>query len=224
MLIKSRQIKAGIKNHEIPTLDSVEATIAESQTKIDKNSFTEPEDYVEQLEILKRELKTTKKSSYQDGVSAGEKTGYQQGVGLVQKEIEKFATLIESIRSQQEELIESSEQFVLSFALKVAEKIIGSTDFSTLKLDRDKLQEVVAESLKNFPNSTKYTLRVHRETGEVVEKYKTEIQKQIQKPVEISIIEDPTLKMNDCLVESDYGVLDARIESQFKEIKNFFIE
>ena len=52
----------------------------------------------------------------------------------------------------------------------------------------------------------------------------TEILKEIKKPVEISIVEDPTLNMSDCLMEADYGVLDARIESQFKEIKSFFIE
>ncbi len=224
MLIKSQQIKPGIKNHEVPTFDSSAVAVMGMQTKVDADSFTEPEDYLKQLEMLKRKLKTTKESSYQDGLQAGEKTGYQQGVALIQKEIEKFASLTESIRSRQEELIESSEQFVLSFALQVVEKIIGSKELSTLKFNKDKLQQVVAESLKLFSNSTKYTLRVHPETGEVVEKYKTEILKQIKKPIEISIVEDPTLNMSDCLMESDYGVLDARIESQFKEIKSFFIE
>lgn len=224
MLIKSQQIKAGIKNHEVPTFDSGDDEVVGVQTKGDADFFTAPEDYLKQLATLKRKLKITEESSYQDGLQAGEKTGYQLGVGSIQKEIEKFAGLTESIRSRQEELIVSSEQFVLSFALKVAEKIIGSTEFSTLKLDKDKLQQVVSESLKLFSNSTKYTFRVHEETGEVVEKYKTEILKQIKKPVEISIVEDPMLKMSDCLVESDYGVLDARIESQFKEIKSFFIE
>ncbi len=110
-----------------------------------------------------------------------------------------------------------------SIAQKLGEKIIGSTEFSTLNFDQDKLQQVVAESLKLFSNSRKYTLRVHPETGGVVEKYKTEILKKIKKTIEISIVEDPTLNMSDCLVESDYGVLDARIESQFKEIETFFI-
>ncbi len=224
MLIKSQQIKASIKNHEVPTFDSSDVVVVGMQTKVEADSFTAPEDYLKQLETLKSKLKTTRESSYRDGVSAGEKAGYQQGVGLIKKEIEKFASLTESIRSRQEELIESSEQFVLSFALKVVEKIIGSTEFLTLNFDKDKLQQVVAESLKLFSNSTKYTFRVHPETGEVVEKYKTEILKQIKKPVEISIVEDPTLNMSDCLVESDYGALDARIEAQFKEIKSFFIE
>ncbi len=198
--------------------------LLECKKKVDADSYTAPEDYLKQLETLKSKLKTTRESSYQDGLQAGQKAGYRQGVGLIQKEIEQFAVLTESIRSRQEELIESSEQFVLSFALKVVEKIIGSTEFSTLNFDQDKLQQVIADSLKLFSDSTKYTLLVRRETGEVVEKYKSEILKKIKKPVEISIVEDPTLNMSDCLVESDYGVIDARIESQFKEIKSFFIE
>ncbi len=222
MLIKSQQIKAGIKNHEVPTFDN--SAVAGMGKKVDADSYTAPEDYLKQLETLKSKLKTTRESSYQDGLQAGQKAGYQQGVGLIQKELEQFAVLTESIRSRQEELIESSEKFVLSFTLKVVEKIIGSTEFSTLNFDQDKLQQVIAESLKLFSDSTKYSLLVRRETGEVVEKYKAEILKKIKKPVEISIVEDPTLNMSDCLVESDYGVLDARIESQFKEIKSFFIE
>jgi len=223
MLIKSQQIKAGIKNHEVPTFDSSNIAVAGKQTKGDADSFTDPEDYLKQLKMLKRKLKATKESSYQDGLQAGEKTGYKQGVAVIQKEVDRFASLTESIRSRQEELIESSEQFVLSFALRVVEKLIGSTEFATLKFDKKKLRQVVAESLKLFSNSTKYTLRVHQETCKVVEKYKTEILEKIEKPIEISIIEDPTLNLSDCLVESDYGVLDARIESQFREIKSLFI-
>ena len=223
MLIKSQQIMTGIKNHEVPTFDSSDVAFVGMQTKIDADSYTAPEDYLKQLETLKSKLKTTRENSYQDGLQAGEKAGYQKGVGLIQKEIEQFAGLTESIRSRQEELIESSEQFVLSFSLKVVEKIIGSTEFSTLNFDQDKLQQVIAESLKLFSESTKYTLRAHRETCEVVEKHKAEILKKIKKTIEISIVEDPTLNMSDCLVESDYGVLDARIESQFKEIETFFI-
>ena len=155
MLIKSQQIKAGIKNHEIPTFDCSGVAVVGGQTKVDADSYTGPEDYLKQLETLKSKLKTTRESSYQDGLQAGQKAGYQQGVGLIQKEIEQFAGLTESIRSRQEELIESSEQFVLSFALKVVEKIIGSTEFSTLNFDQDKLQQVIAESLKLFSESTK---------------------------------------------------------------------
>ncbi len=218
MLIKSEKINgSGIKDHEVPTFDIGDSAV---QVKAKGNSLNEPEDYLKQLTKLKSELKITKESSYRDG----EKAGYRRGVALIQKEIEKFSNVTESIRSRQEELFESSEQFVLAFSLKVVEKIIGSKEFSTLKFDKGKLQQVMAESLKLFSDSTKYTLRVHRETSEVVEKYKAEILKQIKKPVEISIVEDPTLNMSDCLMESDYGVLDARIESQFKEIKSFFIE
>ena len=59
MLIKSEQIKAGIKNHEVPTFDSSDVEVVGVQTKVDADSFTAPEDYLKQLESLKRKLKIT---------------------------------------------------------------------------------------------------------------------------------------------------------------------
>ena len=83
---------------------------------------------------------------------------------------------------------------------------------------------MVENALKEFADTSTYVIRVHKESAELVEQYKSDIDEKLPDQVSISIIEDPSLRQNDCLIETDFGVLDGCIESQLKEIKQIFLK
>ena len=104
----------------------------------------------------------------------------------------------------------------------MVEKILGAEHFTELAIDRDKLQRIVEEALNLFADSTRYIIRVHKTAAEALDQHKTAIIGQLNRPVAISIIDDPSLRPSDCLIETEHGVLDARIDSQLKEIRTVF--
>ncbi|MFQ5639697.1 MAG: FliH/SctL family protein [bacterium] len=140
----------------------------------------------------------------------------------IQSHVESFIKLMNAIRKQQEELINESEQFIVDFVFKIMEKILGSEEIVTSKIAKDKLQSVVREALNKFSDSSKYTIRVHKEIAEIWDEYKNRVLSRLPENFEISLIEDPSLNPSDCLIESDKGILDARVESQLCELKNVF--
>jgi flagellar assembly protein FliH len=219
MLIKSENVISPemIRDHEFPT-DEVGVACAEP----DEDKPITAERYLETIETLQQELATTRENSYSDGFQAGEKAGFNQALETIQPSIDSFAELLDSIRSQQEEIISSSDKFVVDFALVVVEKIIGDEQFSTINIGRSKLEKIVEDALNLFADSTKFIIRINKKTADMLEQYKSEIREQLSRPVALSIVDDPSLRPCDCLIESEHGVLDARIDSQLKEIKSVF--
>lgn len=224
MLIKSKNAKKpGIDSHRVPTLTTPYRSTSVQPRARKANSRMKAEDYERQLRELQRELESAKKSGYNDGFQAGEKAGYEQTASDTLFQTEQFKNVIESIRQRQNEIVSNSGDFVLRFAFRVAEKILGSHCLADVTIDKETLQAIIRASLEQFPDSCKYTIRVHEKTARVLGQYTQEIMAQFENPVEIAIREEPTLKLGDCLVETDFGILDARIESQFSEIKKDFL-
>ena len=224
MLIKSARLSQSksIRDHQFPS-EREDNAAEEEYSEEPEEEVVSVDRCLLTIEALEEELERTKEQRYDEGFESGEKAGYTQGIETIQTQIDQFVEVLDAIRVQQEAIITSSERFVVDFALKIVEKIIGVEKFSELQIDRPKLEKIVEEALNLFADSTKYVIRVHRDTAEVLEKYKSEILDHLSRPVALSIVDDPSLRPYDCLIESEHGVLDARIDSQVKEIKSVFM-
>lgn len=223
MLIKVARLKQSksIRDHKFPS-EREDNTAEEEYSQEPEEEVLSVDQCLLTIEALEEELERTKELRYSEGFESGEKAGYTQGIESIQTQIDQFVVVLDSIRVQQEAIITSSEQFVVDFALKIVEKIIGAEKFSELQIDRSKLEKIVEEALNIFADSTKYIIRVHKDTADILEKHKAEILEHLSRPVALSIVDDPSLGPYDCLIESEHGVLDARIDSQVKEIRSVF--
>jgi flagellar biosynthesis/type III secretory pathway protein FliH len=222
MLIKGNTAIKSIRKYNYQTF------VAKNQNSVNPSGFLLPDSENTDvagggsLDQIGTEL-TTPENEFKIGFHQGEKAGYEKGRKSVQPHIESFVEIITAMQNQQQEVINQAEQFVLNLALKIVEKILGCEELLNAKIDKTKLQQIVKEAMNQFSNSKKYNIRLHRDTAEVLEGYKPEILEKLPSQVELSITEDSSLKPGDCLVESEQGVLDARIETQLNKIKDVFI-
>ncbi|MFQ5772224.1 MAG: FliH/SctL family protein, partial [bacterium] len=203
MLIKSKRASKSknIKHPNFPIMMSNIMQSFEEMQGTDINSVHNRSEYIKRLEALQNKIQMTQESSYQDGFQDGEKVGYEQGLNTIQNSVQQLGNLINAIRNQQEDVVASTEKFIIKFALKIVEKIIGSDEFSNIKINKNKLQKSVAEALNLFSDSTKFIVRVHKETAKILEDSKSEILEQLSRPVALSIIDDVSLKPGECLIE-----------------------
>ena len=66
---------------------------------------------------------------------------------------------------------------------------------------------------------TDLIVRVNLEDLEMVSSKMKEIQNSMEKIKNITILEDATVDRGGCIVETDFGQIDARISSQLREIE-----
>jgi len=156
------------------------------------------------------------------GTSQGEKAGFDKGVRTITASIDELGAVIEKLSDQQQHVLKSAEQFVIDFSFAIVKKIVGHTTFEQLPLSEDCLRQVTESALNEFSESSKYIIRVHKGMADKLHEYREELKQQFNKDITVIVQDDPSLKPGDCLIETDYGVLDARIESQLSELKDIF--
>ena len=115
----------------------------------------------------------------------------------------------------QEKSIASAEESVGRLALAVASKIVKRE----IEIDETVVQNIVRESLEAVKGVKTIKLRVNARDMDRIQDHRCASQADGISGFEI--IEDPG-REEGCIVETGFGVLDARIESQCRDREGFF--
>jgi len=218
MLIKSEK-KSGFREPSIPKFNEVLIAGKGGQTLIDASGRLSHS--AQRIRELEHELAETQRLRYEEGLAVGRKQGYQEGVDEIKPSIDQFTAIVAQVQEQQEALLKEAQDFMITFTFKIVERILGSEPMRQVKLDRTKVMDLVQDVANQFAKSATYVFRVHPETAGMLTGLNQKIQALLPGAA-LSIVDDLSLRPGECLVESDFGVLDATFMAQLKQIETYF--
>lgn len=157
--------------------------------------------------------------SFREGFQQGERKGLQKGKESIQSRIESFTNLMQELNEQRNTLLTQSEDFVIEFTFGILKKILGDEAITTSKVDPERLRGIVKAALNEFTKSSRFVIRVHKKVADIFDEYEPRIREVLPGSIELKVVTDPSLNPADCLVKTDEGVLDARLQSQLSEIQ-----
>ena len=123
---------------------------------------------------------------------------------------ERLAETVEKISALSGEIIAQTENDVVELALEIAKKIVGRE----VSLDREIACTLVKISLGKLHNRSVAEVRLHPEDFEFVQSRREKLGFRGS----LELVEDRSISPGGCLVHTETGDIDARIESQFDEI------
>ena len=82
----------------------------------------------------------------------------------------------------------------------------------------------VLEALKKVKGRGEVTLRVNLDDVKLTTEHIDEFIKRVENIKGITVIEDSQVEKGGCIVETDFGAIDARISSQLTELENKVME
>lgn len=136
-----------------------------------------------------------------------------------EEEIRRLIGLLEHIAKEtidkRDEIINSTHRYLVDISLTVAKKVVKKIS----QTDEELVLRNIKEALKNIKSAVRLSIRVNPEDWGISEKYQDHLRKMIEGIEEISILKDPTIERGGCVVETDLGVVDAKISSQLSEIE-----
>ncbi len=136
---------------------------------------------------------------------------YQEGKGKALLEMTKI--LIDS-REIRDKTLSETEQDILRLAVKLAEKIIGRE----IKTDKATVVDIVANALRNAKRQDKLTIRVSQKDYSTVQEKFVELS-QSSRTSYVDIVPDPRVTLGGCIIESEVGTIDARLETQLRVLE-----
>jgi type III secretion protein L len=122
-------------------------------------------------------------------------------------------------KMQAGEILASQEQDVIQLACRIAEKIIGRD----LERQPELLLDMCATAIEQLRNAKSMVLRVHPKTAQVLRARKPELMELIGRAVDVAIREDAEVAPVGCIVQTEFGTVDAQLPTQLEMLQNLLL-
>jgi type III secretion protein L len=118
-----------------------------------------------------------------------------------------------------EELTKSWEETMLRLSVRVAEKIVGEQ----LRLHPDTIVEIVREVLKNVRPGKRLAIQVNPSEAQRVRARIDRLKEGVGVSSEIEIVATASVPAGGCVIDSELGIIDARLETQLKCLEEILV-
>lgn len=195
----------------------IKSDAEQAASKIIEDAKLEAERIIQEANVEKENIKTT---AHQDGYKEGHEQGFIEGQNEVNRLIERVHKIVESVMVRREEILCETEQQIVELVLLMTRKVVKiiSENQKTVVLSN------VLAALKKIRTRGNITLRVNTEDLKLTTAHVDEFIKRIENVNGISVIEDSAVDKGGCIVETDFGAIDARISSQLAELESKIME
>jgi len=229
MLIKCEEkSNRGVRELILPTFVSAQKQVAQREASASRvNTLTmelaaalkTAQLSMQKVTDLEHRLKKEQEKQFQQGFEKGQEEGYRNGVDEIKVQLDHFSELIGTLQNQQGELVKNASHFVMEFIFKSIHKILGEPELLRIQPRLEKITETLSEAMSEFVESSHFVLRVNRQTVELLDQNREKLDAILPTGNKVRVKEDSTLQVGECLIECDYGILDARFEAQIRKLQ-----
>ncbi|AFU74578.1 flagellar assembly protein FliH [Borreliella afzelii] len=220
--IESKRLieEAKVEANQVLEAAKQEADLLQREAIYKKESIeTESNAEIERLaREYEEKLKTDLEIATAKGREEGYSKGYESGFEDFDKVMRKFHSIIASLIAERKGILESSSGQIVSLVMQIAIKVIKRITDS----QKDIVLENVNDALKRVKDKTQITIRVNLDDLDIVRHKKSDFISRFDVIENLEIIEDPNIGKGGCIIETNFGEIDARISSQLDKIEEKF--
>jgi flagellar assembly protein FliH len=146
----------------------------------------------------------------------GYSIGFKDGCLEEKKRIDDLANTVSEMLSNLEifkaQILEQAEESIVKLVIALTRKIIFKEPFITEEV----LLKIIQNSLSMVVDPTGLKIKVNPEDLKILNESKKSLEEIIGKSADISIESDTIILKGGCIIETDFGDIDARIEAQLE--------
>jgi len=165
-------------------------------------------------------LEGEQKKAEEAGYSEGHEAGFAEGKAEVERLIQRTQTVLQRAQDKRAEILEETEQEIITLVLLIARKVVKAITES----QRSVIVSNVIEALKKVRVRGTITIRVNVADMELATEHTKDFINLVEGVKSIQLLEDSTVDEGGCIIETDFGEIDARIASQLAELEAKILE
>jgi flagellar assembly protein FliH len=165
-------------------------------------------------------FETERKEAEERGRLAGRETGFAEGKDEVARLVERTQTVLERAQEKRAEILAETEQQIIDLVLLISRKVIKVISEN----QRNVVISNVVQALKKVKGRGNIIIKVNMLDLKLSTEHKKDFIAQVEGAKSLQIVEDTTVDPGGCVVETDFGEIDARIGSQLAELEQKILE
>ena len=159
-----------------------------------------------------------KTSAFQEGFAEGEKAGFQAGSKRVESLMAIFNQGLEQLRNIRQEVHQAIEKEVVRLALSIAKKVVCHE----VKTQEETVVCVAREALRRVESPGKIKIKLNPTDLQFIQDTKSQLSHLLKNVDGIRFEAEDSIQSGGCVIETEMGDIDARIEKQFQAIEESF--
>ena len=172
-----------------------------------------------QAEKLDAETRATldaaKREAVEQGVEAGREEGYANGMAEVERLIERTRVVLERAQDKRGEILSDTEREIVDLVLLVTRKVVKVISEN----QREVVISNVVQALRKVRDRGNVIIRVNLADLKLTTDHTQHFIKMLEGVKSIQVAEDSSVDPGGCIIETDFGEIDARISSQLAEME-----
>jgi len=189
----------------------------EEATSIIEDAKKQAEKIIAEARAQEQEIISKAES---EGLKQGREEGFTNGKNEVERLVERMHKIIDSVQDKRQEILDNTEQQIVDLVILMTRKVV--------KIMSDNQKSVimanVVQALKKVKGRGDVTLRVNLSDIKLTTEHVQDFIREVENIKNISIVEDSSVEKGGCIVETDFGAVDARIASQLSELETKILE
>ena len=164
------------------------------------------------------EGKLSYEKARKSGFDEGHRDGFEKGEDLARKE---FANLFNAFKIHNRELSEfrrkmygKLEREMIEMVTTLSKKVI----YHDLKTREDSIQQMIRLAVESVLDKESMKIKVHPTEKDYAEKFQPELNQIYQEIRNITFEASPALERGDCIIETNFGTIDGRLQNISEEI------
>jgi flagellar assembly protein FliH len=175
---------------------------------------------LEAIQRVEEEYQERTENAYKFGFEDGRKIGLDEGRKEVRPAVEALQHLLQAFTEERAKLFRDSEVTLLELAVSISRRIIHGE----VRTDPSIVQRVIVDSLRLVEERQSIQLKVSAADWQRVKAYERELLDSSHGIRSIEIRADERVEPGGCMIESETGIIDARIQTQLDEISALLLD
>jgi len=231
---KEDMIKAAESRVEQILRDADQRAFEEVQQKTDeiqilkKNSEDEAEKLVSDAEKsaaeltskLESDLGDIRKKAQEEGYEAGRETGFAEGHLEVERLVNQLHAIIDKTIEKRNDIIDESETQIINLVIMIAKKVVKVISEN----QKNVVVNNVIQALRKLKSRGEVLIKVNIADVELTSDHIKDFMRMVENIRSVTVVEDSTVDKGGCIIETDFGEIDARISSQLHEIEEKILD
>ena len=168
----------------------------------------------------KASFEADRKEAEEEGRLAGREAGFEEGKAEVDRLILRTQTVLERAQNKRAEILEQTEQEIINLVLLIARKVVKVISES----QRNVIVSNVVQALKKVKGRGNILIRVNMADLKLSTAHIKDFISMVEGVKSIQVAEDSSVDSGGCIIETDFGEIDARIASQLAELEAKILE
>lgn len=166
------------------------------------------------------EIEEIRKKAEDAGYEKGRDTGYAEGRAEVERLIEQLHSIIDKTIEKRNDIIDESETQVINLVIMIARKVVKVISEN----QKNVVVNNVIQALRKLKSKGEVLIKVNLSDVELTSEHIKDFMRMVENIRSVTVVEDSTVDKGGCVIETDFGEIDARISSQLHEIEEKILD